>query len=294
VVVIPLGHVGNASVRAFAQTMRSELGLDVRVGRRLPLTPELRDAARKQLVGERLVRYLQESGAVTKDRRTAVIGLTNQDLYPATARWSWSFAERKGRIGVVSVARMDPWVMGLEQNRPLLLRRLRTFAVRYGALLALREPLVIEPRSPLFGALLSVDDLDFMEPSLHPRPYSPARRSWLAAAGRACRSAGATWKGVQDGLRSARAAQALPLLRRWAAADAQLAPLLAPGSSSLPQPARALLVRALRTRAAYLRRISASTGMLKRFDLRHVQSLGGTLHAAFLESGSRVCGRETS
>jgi predicted Zn-dependent protease len=291
VVVIPIGHVGNSSVRAFAGAVRSQLGLSVRIGRRVPVAESVRDPQRKQLVGERVVLYLRRSLPVARDGRTVVIGLTNHDIYPEVAGWRWSFAERNGLTGVVSVARMDPFILGFEPNRSLFFRRLRKYAVRYGALLALRRPMVIEPRSALYGGISSVDDLDFVEQTTTPRPYPPARLAWLARATRACRQASEVWLEAGQKLKTAGRQQARPLLKRWAAADDRLASALRPGASSLPRPVSVELFRALGTRAAYLESVSRSrpTG----FNLRHVQSLGGMLHAAFLEAGSRACGSAT-
>ena len=293
VVVVLIGHVGNSSVRAFAGAMRSQLGLSVRIGKRLPVAASVVNVSRMQLSGERLVFYLRRSLPVARDGRTVVIGLTNRDIYPQLADWRWSFGERQGRTGVVSVARMDPVILGFEPNRPLFLRRLQKYAVRYGALLALRRPMVIEQRSVLYGGIGSIDDLDFAEPTMTPRPYPPAHVAWLTRAARACRQAGAVWTDVGQKLKTASPPQARPLLIRWAAADERLATALRPRVSSVPRPVGLALLGALGARAGYLRDATRSAAALAGFELRHVQSLGGTLHAGFLEAGSRTCGNQT-
>ena len=294
VLLLPLGNVDDTLVAEFAATMRAQLHLRVRVGQHLPLAANIRNPRRKQIIAELLVGYIRSRTPEARSDRVAVIGLTDEDMYPREPDWRWSFGERNRRAGVVSVARMDPRTFGLEPNRPLLLRRLRKFALRYGALLALGSGQTIEPRSALYGAILSVDDLDFVEPALAPRPYSRGRTAWLATARRECRRAGAVWQDAARRLPSMTIDKALPVFRRWAAADAALAQTLRHGSSAVPRGIRQALLGSLGSRAAYLREVSRSVPTLRRFDGRHMRSLGGVLHAAFLEAGSRPCAKAAS
>jgi predicted Zn-dependent protease len=191
VLLVPIGDVSPRLMGTIAQTMRKGLGIQVTVRRRVPVPPSARDAKRHQLVSELLVQTLQTSVPETRDGRTAVIGITVEDMYPKSSGWRWAFAQRTGATGVVSAARMDPRIFGLEANDGLLQRRIRKYALRYGAFLALDRQQTTNPRSVLSDSVLSVDDLDLMEIALAPRPRTALQVTWVRNAESACHAAGA-------------------------------------------------------------------------------------------------------
>jgi predicted Zn-dependent protease len=292
VVVVPVGAVDAGLVRHVAAELRSQLGIRVRVGERRALPTSLRDRDRGQFAGEDVVSMLERL-AEARAGNTAVLGVASVDLYPRTSGWKWEFAHRRGNVGVVSVARMDQRTWGGEPNRGLVLRRLRKYALRYGAILALGKRETADPRSVLYDSILSLDDLDFMETTLAPRRQSVARRRWLDGLERSCQKAGSAWQTVFSGLQSATLPQVPALLSRWAQADAALLDDVASRPSE-PRSLRGPLVAALTGRMRYLRTLANPDRPITEADVTRLSSRNAALRATLLEAGSRACASEST
>ena len=293
-VLVPLGTFPAATATAEAALLRRELGIRVSVAPRLRIPTSARDASRDQLVAERLTDLV--AGAHTdeaRDEGTALLGLTTQDMYPASSGFRWSFSNRSGdRIGVVSTARMDAHNYGLRANGWLLRRRLHKIALRNAAIVTLGRSVNRNTRSVLFADLLSIDGLDTMEPRVAPRPYSAEKRRWLAGAATICdayrRAASQlpplnTRAGFLAGL-----AKAIPIEVRAAAKLRRLH--VAPGDAELVRRLLADLDRQAagdRAALADLRR-TWSAPRLQRWQIDNL-SLNDTARALTLELGSRSC-----
>jgi predicted Zn-dependent protease len=275
-----------------AQTMRKGLGIQVTVRRRVPVPPSARDAKRHQLVSELLVQTLQTSVPETRDGRTAVIGITVEDMYPKSSGWRWAFAQRTGATGVVSAARMDPRIFGLEANDGLLQRRIRKYALRYGAFLALDRQQTTNPRSVLSDSVLSVDDLDLMEIALAPRPRTALQVTWVRNAESACHAAGAARAPLLAAVASAPAADAAELIGRLGAIDRQLVTSLKATRAGAPTNL-GVVTGPLQTRGEYLRALGTESNPSVSADGKHIASLTNLIHAGMLEIGSRVCASES-
>ena len=293
-VLVPLGTFPPAQAQAESARLRRELGIRVSVAPRLTIPTSARDTSRDQLVAERLTSLIGAAHARdAHDAGTALIGLTTQDMYPEQSGFRWAFSNRAGdRLGVISSARMNPRNYGLRANEWLLRRRLHKIALRNASIVTLGKSVSRNARSVLFADLLSVDGLDAMEPRLAPRPYSAAKRRWLASAATVCdayrREASKlptleTRAGFLAGL-----SQAIPIEVR---ATAKLRRLHAtPGDADL---VRRLLVdldeQAVRDRAALadLKR-SWSVTRLRRWQVVNL-SLNATARALALELGARGC-----
>jgi predicted Zn-dependent protease len=293
-VLVPLGTFPGATANAEAVRLRRELGIRVTVAPRLTIPTSARDAARDQLVAERLNTLVANARARdARDEGTALLGLTTQDIYPGQSGFRWAFSNRSGdRLGVLSTARMDAHNYGLRANEWLLRRRLHKIALRNAAIVTLGRTVNRNTRSVLFSDLLSVDGLDAMEPRLAPRPYSAAKRRWLAGAATICdayrREASQlpplnTQPGFLAGL-----TKAIPIEVR---ATAKLRRLhAAPGDAELVRRLLADLNRQAagdRAALADLKR-SWSAARLQRWQIDNL-SLNATARALALELGSRGC-----
>jgi len=293
-VLVPLGTFPAAQARAEAATLRRELGIRITVAPRLSVPASARDTSRDQLVAERLTSLVAAAHArEARDRGTALLGLTTQDMYREQSGFRWAFSNRDGdRLGVISSARMNPRNYGLRANEWLLRRRLHKIALRNASIVTLGKSVNRNTRSVLFADLLSVDGLDAIEPRLAPGPYSGAKRRWLAGAATACdayrREASKlptleTRAGFLSGL-----AQAIPIEVR---ATRKLRRLpAAPGDAELVRRLLADLDRqAVGDRAALadLRR-SWSVPRLRRWQVDNL-SLNDTARALALELGARGC-----
>jgi len=293
-VLVPLGTFPASTANAEAARLRLELGIQVSVAPRLTIPTSARDAARNQLVAERLNTLVANAHArEARDQGAALLGLTTQDIYPASSSFRWAFSNRSGdRLGVLSTARMDAHNYGLRANEWLLLRRLHKIALRNAAIVTLGRAVNRNIRSVLFSDLLSVDGLDAMEPRLTPRPYSAAKRRWLAGAATICdayrREASQlpplnTRPGFLAGL-----TKAIPIEVR---ATTKLRRLhAAPGDAELVRRLLADLDRQAagdRAALADLKR-SWSAPRLQRWQIDNL-SLNATARALALELGSRGC-----
>lgn len=189
-VLVPLGTFPAAAAKAEAEALRRDLGIRVTVAPKLRIPLSARDANRGQLVAERLAALVARAHArEAADQDTALLGLTNQDMYPQSTSFRWAFSNRTSdRLGAISSARMDPRNYGLRANDWLLQRRLHKIALRNAAIVTLGKGVTRNARSVLFADLLSIDGVDTMEPRLAPRPYSAVKRRWLASAAAVCDS----------------------------------------------------------------------------------------------------------
>jgi len=293
-VLVPLGTFPPAHARAEAALLRRELGIRVTVAPRLTIPASARDAARNQLVAERLTALVAKAHErEVRDVGTALLGLTTQDMYPEQSGFRWAFSNRSGdRLGVLSTARMDAHNYGLRANEWLLRRRLHKIALRNAAIVTLGRTVNRNTRSVLFADLLSVDGLDAMEPRLAPPPYSTAKRRWLAGAATICdeyrREASQlpplnSRPGFLAGL-----TKAIPIEMR---ATARLRRLhAAPGDADLVRRLLADLDRQAAGDRAALADLkgSWSAKRLQRWQIDNL-SLNDTARALALELGSRGC-----
>jgi predicted Zn-dependent protease len=293
VVLVPVGDVGVSSVQRAASVLRKELGLRVRVTGKIAVPARARDAKRKQVVANRLLEQLRLSVSAARDGRSAVIGLTTDDMFPLNTGWNWAFAYRAGPIGIVSLARMDDATFGLDPNPGLLARRMHKYIVRYGALLALSKAETSDPRSLLYDSIVSTEDLDFMEPQLAPPPLTAARRQWLRSTEVGCHAAGQTWDTVLTALDTATVDQVPALLTQWSEADAALASRISTGAVGAPTAQARVLTAALRQRSTYLRSLQDAPLPLSDAQSKQVRSLHATIRSAMLEMGSKTCASET-
>jgi predicted Zn-dependent protease len=294
VVLVPLANVDASVVGRAAAVLRNELGLRVRVAQAVAIPASARDSKRNQFVADRLVAQIRRVVPEASDGRSAVIGLTTEDIYPLHSGWQWAFASRSGSVGVVSLARMDSGAFGLESNPGLSARRLHKYVIRYGALLGLGQSETTDPRSPLYDSIVSTDDLDFMESQFPVPPLTAARKQWLRRTELGCHVAGQAWETVFKTLNTATADQVPGLFQQWFDADTALAAVVLPRAAGAPTPRALVLVAALRGRATYVLDLVGAPLPLSPTQLKHLQSLDSTIRSAMFEIGSKTCASETT
>ena len=107
-----------------------------------------------------------------RDPRTRVIAVTAQDMY-IKRRESWRFAlslrSNENTIAVVSYARMDPANLGNTPDEELLRSRLRKMIFKNIGIMCYDLPVSQDPKSVLYGNVLSLGDLDYMSEFFEPR-----------------------------------------------------------------------------------------------------------------------------
>jgi predicted Zn-dependent protease len=184
VTLVPLGRFSEPSLQALAQHFRQRLHVRVSIRGSLAIPASAYNGSRKQFTGETLV------GAVERVYRTGVvIAVTAEDIYMASRSFRFVFSVRDQRAAVVSTARMDPRFYGLPADGELWHSRIAKMVTKNIGTLAFRRRESPDPRSVLYGSILSFDDLDYMTEQFKPTPYSANKRAWLAGADAACTKA---------------------------------------------------------------------------------------------------------
>jgi predicted Zn-dependent protease len=193
---VPLGKFPRGDANALARHVRRELGVRTDVRSPVAIPRSMFNGTRKQYVAQELITLL--SRPATSD--TVVIGLTSEDMYSAAEAFRFTFSLRSPQgFAVVSRTRMDPRELGLTPDPALRMRRLQKMVLKNIQSLAFDRPLSANPRSVMFGSILSVDDLDYMTEEVRPAKPTGARRAWLSGSDRVCKSAVASVKALFAG-----------------------------------------------------------------------------------------------
>jgi hypothetical protein len=190
------------------------------------------DASRRQYRAEDVAAAIMRTPGRPPPGVTAIIGLTNRDLYAPSVGEAWAFAYRSPTVQLVvdSTARLDPSFFGLHADRVIAQSRLRKLIGRAVGFISYERPLSDNPRSLLSRTLLSMDDLDFMTESFAPAPPAAAERRWLGGVGSICtrgisavRAAGLA-RPTTPAEAIARLKKVLALEQRWLPALEHIAP----------------------------------------------------------------------
>jgi predicted Zn-dependent protease len=187
VAFVPLGEFPRSEADSLERHFERTLRIQARVlpGANLPASAY--NTSRKQYLAEELIDVVAARRS-TASAREVLIGLTTRDMHTRDIpNWRFSFSIRHpSGLAVVSRARMDPAVLGLAPDAALRTRRLRKMVLKNIGVLAFGLAESRNPRSALYDAILSTNDLDFMTEEFRPRAPTAARRSWLERADATC------------------------------------------------------------------------------------------------------------
>lgn len=172
---VPLGQVNPELVLNLVRYYRDEYGLEIGVLTPSAVPAGMTNPDREQIDGESLAMYLGTLfPADFVDPNVALIGLTPLDLYAADRDWNfqlghanWSEQSR----AVVSTYRMHLGTFRLVDDERVL-SRTRKLVTKYLGLMLYDLPVSDDPKSPMYGNILRVTDLDKMEEPL-PVPAGP-------------------------------------------------------------------------------------------------------------------------
>jgi predicted Zn-dependent protease len=291
---VPLGKFPRGDANKLARHVRSRFGLRTQVLGSVAVPRSMLDRARKQYVAQKLIGLLSRPSR----SQAVVIGLTVEDMYSASEAFRFVFSLRSPQgFAVVSRARMDPRALALFPDPALRMRRLQKMVLKNVGSLALGHPLSGNPRSVMFGSILSVDDLDYMTQEVRPAAPTGTKQRWLAGSNRVCKSATsrevALWNrsnlDTQEGF-VAFIQENIDLRERH---RSELAAV--PAAPEDRGMLRALQMRfkgAVAADRAALSKLEASWSQ-RGLGLWAVQQvrLSATMKASALELGSRACGR---
>jgi predicted Zn-dependent protease len=154
----PIGEFPISDAEALVAHYRARFGLEIEILPTLPIPFDGMDAARGQVIAERLTETVRQH-PVTVDQGTVIIGLTNVDMYIAKSDWRYAYSFRlQSQYAVVSSARLAD-----EFGNPLVqMGRLQRLVTKNIGVLFYDLPLSSNPRSVLYDRILGPDDLDRM------------------------------------------------------------------------------------------------------------------------------------
>ena len=136
-------------------------GLPLEVLPARPLPAHTVDTTRRQVISEDLLDFMRRvNSQIAADPRNVIIGFTTLDMYPRKLEWAYAWAWREWRVGVISTARLDPTWYGEPPDPSLLRLRLRKVVAKTVGLLYYRHLVNDNPRSALYDALSTVQDID--------------------------------------------------------------------------------------------------------------------------------------
>jgi predicted Zn-dependent protease len=296
VLFVPLGSFPRGDATKLARYVRARLGVETGVLSRGSIPRSAFNAERKQHIAEVLVDSLLTRRPAGSPQ-AILIGLTVEDMYAKFEAFRFTFSIRNPRgFAVVSRARMDPRRLGLVPDPALRTRRLQKMVLKNVNSLAFGRSLSGNPRSVMFGSILSADDLDYMTEDVRPEAPSRATRTWLRESNGVCNRAVSREKAFIDRSKGNTAEEvfafAPELLDLREQQRSELAALSPPADRAA---FRALLTRfgkantADRQAVAALQARWSEEGFIRWLTGR--VKVGLALKAAALELGSRACGR---
>ncbi|HXW08307.1 MAG TPA: hypothetical protein VD833_23955 [Vicinamibacterales bacterium] len=172
--LVGVGREAPDAAASLSSHFEGTLKIPIRLLTPLPLDETAVDAARSQVVAERVIGTMQSKyAALAQDPRARVIGITGADMYIQSMRGRWSFAfsqrSRDQKFAIVSYARMDPANFGLPSDDSVRDSRLRKMVMKNIGIMYFGLPASSNPRSVLYGNILGNDDLDRMTEDFNPR-----------------------------------------------------------------------------------------------------------------------------
>jgi predicted Zn-dependent protease len=182
---VPVGRFPAGDAEKLARYFGRRLSVRTGVLPSAALPRSAFNRARRQYVAQKLITVLHRP---IGDSRV-VIGLTLEDIYTLDRPdWRFAFSIRSpAGFAIVSRARMDPDLLGLDPDPALRMRRLQKMVMKTIGVLAFGLSQSPNPRSALYDSILGVDDLDYMTQDFQPAAPGQARQSWLGRSGQVCK-----------------------------------------------------------------------------------------------------------
>src|SRR6266481_2098270 len=165
-------------VESLAEYYRQKFKIEVTVLPAVRVRPTDYVPARKQYVAEELIADMTDAyPAVAWKRDSAMIALTDEDIFPLELGWGFTYSLHTFRFGIVSTRRMDPTFWGDHPNDAIRLASTKQMLTKYVALTYFHLPESFDPTSILYTPLTPNEDPDdIYESDLHPEQSVNGRR----------------------------------------------------------------------------------------------------------------------
>jgi len=163
VYLLPLDDAAASDVQELPTYYKAKLNLEVVVLPTQRLGPDTVDTKTKQLLAEKALDSIEQSHSeIIGDLDSVILAITSQDLNIQTSGWAFATNYRRGRLGIISTARLHglPWYAGA--NPEVYAVRVRKMATKNIALLHYPVDLSSDTTSVLATATFTRADVDEM------------------------------------------------------------------------------------------------------------------------------------
>lgn len=166
---VPVGRQA-IPAESLADYYRKKFEMEITVLPPVKLEPSACVPARHQCIAEEVMGAMANaSPEIARNPESAMIALTDEDIFPRELGWNFTYSLHSARIGVVSSRRMDPAVWGDPPNETVRPANMRQMLTKYIAMEYFHLADSFDPSSVLFTPLIpdgGPDDIS--ESDLHP------------------------------------------------------------------------------------------------------------------------------
>ena len=165
---VPVGRQA-IFVRSLAEYYATKFGIQVYLLPEVKLAPSACLPERNQCIAEEVISAMASAYPdIARNPESAMIALTDEDIFPRELGWNFTYSLHSNRMGVVSTRRMDPAFWGGRPNNAARLASTRQMLTKYIALVYFHLPESFDPTSVLFSPLTPNDGRDDLyESDLH-------------------------------------------------------------------------------------------------------------------------------
>ena len=165
--LVPIGEVRRIDLNEVIERYRQEYGLPIALAAPVAIGPRAMDGQRNQVVAEELAAAVSLVHGPRAGSDAALrIGVTDEDMFIRGSDWRFAFSARFEGMAIMSSARMDPVFFGQSEDAAALYARFYKILTKNVGVLHCGLPMSDNPRSVMYGAILSVEDLDTVDESV--------------------------------------------------------------------------------------------------------------------------------
>ncbi len=159
---LPVGPLPRRHLAAVETYFRTHTRLNIAVLPMVPVSPEMLDSQRNQLVAEKVITAVLGSlPKITMNPRAVVIGITPMDLFTLEQNWKYIYAKREGsHCTVISSARMTLDAAGNRTDEATYLARIRKMVAKTIGLQYYGLDTNWDHASVMYGNVHGMPDLD--------------------------------------------------------------------------------------------------------------------------------------
>ena len=150
---VPVGRQA-IFVRSLAEYYANKFGIQVYMLPEVKLAPSACVPERNQCIAEEVMAAMAAAyPEIARNPESAMIALTDEDIFPLELGWEFTYSLHSDRIGVVSTRRMDPAFWGDRPDNALRLASTRQMLTKYIAIEYFHLPESFDPTSVMFSPL---------------------------------------------------------------------------------------------------------------------------------------------